>query len=349
MKLEDIPADRQAKFRFSRKPLHALNDIQRSALDQIKHKIQDQYAYEEIECFCGQTQDILVGRYDRYGLPHWSRLCGNCGLIRTSPRLSEASYHDFYEQHFVQLHYGIPAVDEAFALSRVTIMNHPANGMELLNTLRPLVDLRESRRVLEIGCGAGWTLVPLKDAGLAVAGCDYDSRQVALGRKLFGLDLIAGGVEQVSASGQKFDLIITINLLEHILDLRGLLRQAHDLLDDNGLFYVMTPGLFHFVSQMYPSLQYQLMIYHTYLFNEWNLEYVLGACGFQRVRCDRFITSVWRKTADGRNLAHVDFHVPVVDAFLKQYGDTKRQSGLGALKSWTRERGLWSRRSDSNR
>jgi SAM-dependent methyltransferase len=79
------------------------------------------------------------------------------------------------------------------------------------------------RHGLYIGCGNGRNLVPMLDAGLALAGLDISEQAVAQlrARRPVPVPLVAGDLSAVSPSA-RFDLVIGIQVFQH-----GNRAQAH--------------------------------------------------------------------------------------------------------------------------
>jgi 2-polyprenyl-3-methyl-5-hydroxy-6-metoxy-1,4-benzoquinol methylase len=102
------------------------------------------------------------------------------------------------------------------------------------------LDDRPKGKVLEIGCGNGTNLVKLRKHGWDVVGQEIDPPAVSQARKL-GIPVYEGGLEQIS-SEQKFDAIILVHVIEHLLHPHEMLRQAREHLADKGALIMITPN-----------------------------------------------------------------------------------------------------------
>ncbi|MFM8858018.1 MAG: hypothetical protein ACKOI2_12640, partial [Actinomycetota bacterium] len=58
------------------------------------------YGTIEVSCLCGSAGGRVVAELDRYGLPSPSVLCRDCGVVRTSPRLTDNSLAAFYDDEY---------------------------------------------------------------------------------------------------------------------------------------------------------------------------------------------------------------------------------------------------------
>lgn len=114
--------------------------------------------------------------------------------------------------------------------------------------IAPLLPPR-SARVLEIGCGAGGTLDWLKASGRAewVAGIELDAAAAARARPRLDL-LLEGDADRLLAHfpPQSFDLILCLDILEHLVDPWQTLRQLRTLLRPGGQLIASLPNIRHY-------------------------------------------------------------------------------------------------------
>jgi 2-polyprenyl-6-hydroxyphenyl methylase/3-demethylubiquinone-9 3-methyltransferase len=102
------------------------------------------------------------------------------------------------------------------------------------------------RRALDVGCGAGLLAEPLARLGAAVTGVDAAPENIAaaaLHAAAGGLsiDYRAGGVEVVVA-GERFDLVTSLEVIEHVADPARFVRGLAAALAPGGLMLLSTPN-----------------------------------------------------------------------------------------------------------
>jgi 2-polyprenyl-3-methyl-5-hydroxy-6-metoxy-1,4-benzoquinol methylase len=225
-----------------------------------------------------------VTEFDRYGFDHKMRLCSECGILYANPRMTEDSYAKFYEQEYRYIYDN----DDEDCTAEAQF----ARGQQVAEALRDyLVEQYEFKptTVFDIGCNAGAWLQPFLNAGAQVHGVDYGPERVSFGRDR-GLPIEIGSIETLEILGTKADLILMNHVLEHATDIESMLRRVRGLLSDDGMLYVSLPGLFACeLGRVFQNA-------HPWQFTAETLIYVMECCGFEELRADHSITSLWKKS-----------------------------------------------------
>lgn len=104
-------------------------------------------------------------------------------------------------------------------------------------------------RVLEVGCGSGATLHWLKQSGrcATTTGIEVQPQAAALAQGHVD-QLHVGDAEQLlrqAFSDASFDLVLCLDVLEHLVDPWGLVVQAQRLLKPGGLLVASIPNVRH--------------------------------------------------------------------------------------------------------
>ena len=126
--------------------------------------------------------------------------CRECGLLFLSPRMDEEELKKFYCTRF--------ATEKCYQRARP---EYQKLAEEHFDALKPYL----KGRILEVGCGKGYLIRLLKQAG-------YDAQGTEIGNR--------SEVPIVTPSG-RYDMVLLIHVLEHLRHPRRMLRELHDLPD----------------------------------------------------------------------------------------------------------------------
>jgi 2-polyprenyl-6-hydroxyphenyl methylase / 3-demethylubiquinone-9 3-methyltransferase len=108
---------------------------------------------------------------------------------------------------------------------------------------RPLA----GKRALDVGCGAGLLTEPLARLGAEVTGVDAAPESIAVAKahaagQGLTIDYRAGEVAQLAAEKKRFDLITSMEVIEHVADPKAFVSALASLLAPGGLLIVSTPN-----------------------------------------------------------------------------------------------------------
>jgi 2-polyprenyl-6-hydroxyphenyl methylase/3-demethylubiquinone-9 3-methyltransferase len=106
---------------------------------------------------------------------------------------------------------------------------------------RPLDGLR----LLDIGCGGGLLAEPMARLGADVVAIDPSETNIATARVHgeeagLAIDYRAATAEQVAAAGETFDVILNMEVIEHVIDPAAFAGVCGRLLKPGGLMFVAT-------------------------------------------------------------------------------------------------------------
>lgn len=100
-------------------------------------------------------------------------------------------------------------------------------------------------RILDIGCGGGLLSEPMARLGATVTGADAAARNIAVARvhaEQSGLDIDyrATTAEALAEDGEAYDVVLCLEVVEHVADPQNFLQTCHDLLKPGGVMICST-------------------------------------------------------------------------------------------------------------
>jgi len=279
------------RYEYDGKAIIPLNQIQQEAKARIISNLQQgHYKLEKVPCAVCEGRDFEnISGKDRYGLPVSVVICRSCGLIQENPRLTQKSFDEFYKTGHTKLIFGENKPTENIFLDQYFHSQTIYRYMEKFFHKNPA-----DMFVLEVGCGAGGILAYFADRGCRVTGVDLDDDCIRYGREKYSLDLRRGTLAECSFE-RKPDVVILSHVLEHFLRPYKELTLIRSLINTGGLVYIEIPGVKNmtFIHNDLNFLRF-LNFAHTYHFTLTTLKNILGKAGFEIIRGDEKIRSLFK-------------------------------------------------------
>ena len=114
------------------------------------------------------------------------------------------------------------------------------NNFKLKNKLRPLSGIN----ILDIGCGGGLLSEPMSRMGANVTGIDASDKNIKIAKlhskkNKLKINYLCSSPEKLKIK-KKFDVILNMEIVEHVEDIDFFLKSCSKLLKKNGLMFVAT-------------------------------------------------------------------------------------------------------------
>jgi len=114
------------------------------------------------------------------------------------------------------------------------------NNFKLKNKLRPLSGIN----ILDIGCGGGLLSEPMSRMGANVTGIDASNKNIQIAKlhakkNKLKINYFCSSPEKLKIT-KKFDVILNMEIVEHVEDTDFFLKSCSKLLKKNGLMFVAT-------------------------------------------------------------------------------------------------------------
>ncbi|MGD9883871.1 MAG: bifunctional 2-polyprenyl-6-hydroxyphenol methylase/3-demethylubiquinol 3-O-methyltransferase UbiG [Reyranella sp.] len=99
--------------------------------------------------------------------------------------------------------------------------------------------------LVDIGCGGGLLCEPMRRLGAAVTGIDAASDNVEVAarhadRQALAIDYRQGTAEALARAGNRFDIVLALEIVEHVADAELFLRSCSLLVKPGGLLFLST-------------------------------------------------------------------------------------------------------------
>lgn len=288
------------RFKYPSQSTWKLSRIQTGAKADFERKIVEGiYTFEEAKCFCGSSDGIVIAECERHGLRLNTVICPSCGILRTSPRMTQASYQQFYDSEYRTLE------EDADIDLEALFFRGLKEGEAVFDFIRQHLDL-SSGVVFDVGCNMGTSLYLFQQHGFKVAGVDYGSRHIEYGRERTRIqDLYVGGIEELEKLEQKADLVILRHVVEHFAELENELNHIRNLIKPGGYIFIEVPGIYSWIRN---NLGWDFMGYlvsaHTFGFCLTTLTYVMECVGFELYWGSEYIKSIYTKSEKYRRKSH---------------------------------------------
>ncbi len=106
---------------------------------------------------------------------------------------------------------------------------------------RPL----EGLRLLDIGCGGGLLSEPMSRMGAVVVGADAAETNIGIAKthaEQTGatIDYRATTAEELAEAGEKFDIVLSMEIVEHVADVNFFITTCASMVKPGGLMFVAT-------------------------------------------------------------------------------------------------------------
>jgi 2-polyprenyl-6-hydroxyphenyl methylase/3-demethylubiquinone-9 3-methyltransferase len=103
----------------------------------------------------------------------------------------------------------------------------------------------EGLRILDIGCGAGILCEPLRRLGASVVGADPSAANIEAARLHaadggLAIDYRETTAEALADAGERFDLVLAMEVVEHVADLAAFVRCCAGMVAPGGLMVTAT-------------------------------------------------------------------------------------------------------------
>ena len=205
-----------------------------------------------------------------YGRHHTIVKCQNCGLVYTNPRFTGDEILDSYA-----------AVEDPLYLEE-----RDGRVLTFERHLRPLEKIKAPPgKLVDVGAYTGVFVEIAAQHGWDAYGVEPSQWAVEQARER-GLHMIEGTLASPELADATFDVVTMWDVIEHVADPLGELRQADRLLKPGGLLVVHTMDIDSRFARLMGGRWPWLMEMHIYYFSRRTLKHLLEKAGFTVIRIE---------------------------------------------------------------
>ena len=187
---------------------------------------------------CGSDDAELVGRgydYEYFTCEESFNAyrCRECGNVYLNPRPDVSEFNRIYPPSYHSLN---------FSEANYGLVHDVRSRLEARRLLRYCRGIPDDARILDVGCGDGFHLKLLQrfgKPGWTLEGVDLDARAVALASKS-GISIHQGSIEELALPEAHYDLVCTIQTIEHVAHPDAVLAAIARVLKPGGRLVVVT-------------------------------------------------------------------------------------------------------------
>jgi 2-polyprenyl-3-methyl-5-hydroxy-6-metoxy-1,4-benzoquinol methylase len=167
--------------------------------------------------------------------------CNSCGLLYLNPRPQASAIADFYDESYFSAG-GHGSAYRDYVAQQATLLKwgeHPAlTAMDLLcKRISPF-----RKRLVDVGCGDGTLLNLARSRGFDVLGVELSAHMANFVRETYKIEVIEKPLEEAGLGDESFDVVIGQEVLEHLTDAVGWLREVRKILKPEGTLLLTTPN-----------------------------------------------------------------------------------------------------------
>lgn len=203
--------------------------------------------------------------------------CVSCGLVYQNPRptITEMATHypPDYESYAPK-----PEAENSSWLLR------QAFQYGIAKRYRYVTRYKRAGRLLDVGCAIGIFLQGIqKNGNWELYGAEINEHAAHIARE-HGLDVRLGTLEQAEFKDEFFDVVTLWDVLEHLHDPAGSLREIYRILKPDGFLVIRVPNASSWDSQLFGRYWAGLDApRHLYVFTPVTLDALLAANHFQSI------------------------------------------------------------------
>lgn len=204
------------------------------------------------------------------------RVCKECGLVFRKNFPDDDELTEIYKNSY------LPNNIE----SGGTQQESGSYAVDLYSRYLMKYFIKKNYKVLDFGAGSGEFVEKLKQNNIQAEGLEFsnDARSYCRTHRCFSL---LSELNDVSANS--VDIVIMIEVIEHLTDLHGTLKNIYRVMKPGGYIFITTPNRKGFRALIEGGFWREAQKkFHLFLFDNRSLKFHLEACGYKKISRIKF-------------------------------------------------------------
>lgn len=223
-------------------------------------------SYKEANAPKVLSSDSFAITDNTYGVTTALDKCPSCGFIQSNDISEVVSYYESLED---------PAYE----------VNRKERSLQAVKILEVIQKYKKDGSLLDIGAGSGMLVEQALQMGYEAKGVE-PSKWLTSKAKEHGLPVTLGIFPHPDITSQ-FDIITLIDVIEHVDNPVGLLKDIHNALLPGGYIVVVTPDIGSYTARILRKKWWHFRVAHIGYFNSHTLNLALEKAGFSKVNIQR--------------------------------------------------------------
>ncbi|WP_133716047.1 class I SAM-dependent methyltransferase [Methylocaldum gracile] len=188
-----------------------------------------------LHCWCGNANlEVFSPAY---------LTCSACGTLvtRKMPGTQISQISDD-EQGLYGREYWFSHQEQELGFGNIVTRSRTDLSERCLYWLRTVLKYKlPPAKTLELGCAHGGFVALLKQVGFDSSGLELSPWVVNFSRQTFNVPVVCGPVEKQQIERESLDVVVLMDVLEHLADPLGTMQHCLSLLKQDGLLVIQTP------------------------------------------------------------------------------------------------------------
>ena len=196
--------------------------------------------------------------------------CENCSLVFSSPRLTIDEINRIYKIGFE---------------GKLDKKKKESDQSKYYKIIKSFSKYRSNNRILDIGCFYGTFLKAASDFDWEIYGTEISKDIIPHAQKNTKGDIRLGELENINFEENYFDVVVMMDVIEHLQDPLKTLQEINRILRPGGLLYFDTPNFNSLERKVIGKDLHTIFPWHFYFFTSKTISQLLQKTNYKIESC----------------------------------------------------------------